>query len=141
MNRNEAGIKVKQIIEQEFDGRIAMSVVTYILHHGFDKLKEITEDDILEIKGNAFMADKFCQALVRCAVRICKECKEIDDFLPFIVNHLYVPKANMHKVTFYQDEMTEYRWASFINILDIDYEENADEIQMVTLNANVIETA
>ena len=40
--RNSAGEKAKRIIEQEFDGRMAMAVVTYILSNGFDKLKEVT---------------------------------------------------------------------------------------------------
>lgn len=139
MNRNEAGIKVKQIIEQEFDGRVAMAVITYILDNGFNNLKEITEEEIMQIKGDALMADRFCQALVRCAVRICKECNEIDEFLPYIVNHLYVPNAKMNDVTFYQDEMTKWKWKEFIDDLDIDYEEDADEVTYVVLNANVIE--
>jgi hypothetical protein len=36
--------------------------------------------------------------------------------------------------------MTKWRWERFIDDLDIEYEENADEIELVVLNANVIET-
>ena len=96
--KNTAGKKVEQIIREEFDSRMAMAVVTYILDEGFEKLQKATEEDILDVKGDAFMTDRFCQALVRAAVRICKECHQINEFLPFIVNHLYVPNAKMHKI-------------------------------------------
>ena len=137
--RNNAGEKVRRIIAEEFDSRVEMAVVSYILDHGFDKLKEVTEEEIMQIKGNALMTDRFSQCLVRAAVRICKECKEIDDFLPFIVNYLYVPNAKMKEVEFYQDQMTKWKWKEFVDDLDIDYEENADEVTYVVLNANVIE--
>lgn len=138
--KNIAGEKVRDIIRNEFDSRLEMAVITYILDNGFENLKEVTEEEILKVKGNALMTDRFCQALVRAAVRICKECNQIDDFLPFVVNHLYVPNAKMHKVEIYQDQMTKWRWESFIDSLDIEYEEDADEIEAVFLNANVIET-
>lgn len=137
--KNNAGEKIRRIIAEEFDGRVEMAVVTYILDNGFENLKELTEEKILEIKGNALMTDRFCQALVRAAVRICNECNMIDEFLPFIVNYLYVPNAKMKEITFYKDEMTKYKWEEFIDALDVEYEENADEIGMVVLNANVIE--
>lgn len=133
-----AGEKVKRIIEEKFDSRVGMAVITYILDRGFDNLKEISEEDILKIPGNGFMTAEFCQALVRCAVRICKECNEIDDFLPYIVNHLYVPKAKMNNFCICQDEMTKYRWECLMDKLNIDYEETADEIEMVELNATVL---
>ena len=137
--KNTAGDKVKQIINKEFDSRVAMAVVTYILDYGFEKLKKVKEEDILQMKGNALMTDEFVQALVRAAVRICKECNQIDDFLPYIVNHLYVPNAQMNDLYFDQDEMTKYRWETFICDLGIDYDESADEIEMVKLNATVLE--
>jgi hypothetical protein len=138
---NKAGEKVRQIIAEEFDGRLEMAVVTYILDTGFERLKEMKEKDILQFKGNALMTDEFVQALVRAAVRICKECHHIDDFLPFIVNYLYVPKAKMHDVEIYQDQMSKWRWQELMNDLDVDFEEEADEIEAVFLKANVISVA
>ena len=138
--RNKAGEKVRDIIRDEFDSRCEMAVITYIFDHGFDNLKEVTEEDILKVKGNAFMTQRFCQALVRAAVRICKECNQIDEFLPFIVNNLYVPNAKMHDVEVWQDQMSKWRWNDFINELDIDFEEDADEIEAVFIKASVIET-
>ena len=68
----KAGEKVKRIIEKEFDSRVGMAVITYILDRGFERVKTLTEEDILQIQGNGFMTAEFCQAIVRCAVRICK---------------------------------------------------------------------
>ena len=138
--RNNAGEKVKQIINEEFDGRVEMAVVTYILDKGFENLREVTEEEILEVKGNALMTDRFCQALVRAAVRICKECHEIDDFLPFIVNYLYVPKAKMNEIDLHYDDYGKYDWEYLLDKLDVEYEESASEIEMITINANVIAT-
>lgn len=138
--RNNAGEKVNKIINEEFEGRLAIAVITYILDKGFDNLKELTEDDILKIEGNDFMTDRFSQALVRTAVRICKECNEIDDFLPFIVNYLYVPKARMEKIDLHYDDYGKHDWEYLLDKFDVEYEESADEIAMITINANVIAT-
>ena len=138
--KNNAGEKVRKIIEEEFDGRVEMAVVTYILDKGFENLKEVTEEEILEIKGNPLMTDRFCQALVRAAVRICKECHQIDDFLPFIVNYLYVPKAKMKEIQFDKELVSEERWEYLIDIFGLDYEEDLDDIDYIVLNANVINT-
>lgn len=137
--RNTAGEKVRNIINEEFDGRMEIAVVTYILDKGFENLKEISEEEILKVKGNGLMTDRFCQTLVRAAVRICKECNEIDDFLPFIVNYLYVPKARMKEFEVYSSEMLPSQWEEFLDKFNVDYEE-AGEVDMVVLNANVIET-
>lgn len=138
--KNNAGEKVRKIITEEFDGRVEMAVVTYILDHGFDTLKEVTEEDILKIKGNPLMTDRFCQALVRAAVRICKECHQIDDFLPFIVNYLYVPKAKMKEVEIYKEETRRDDWENLLDKFDLEYEEDVDDIDYIVLNANVIDT-
>lgn len=138
--KNNAGEKVRKIITEEFDGRVEMAVVTYILDHGFDTLKEVTEEDILEIKGNPLMTDRFCQALVRAAVRICKECHQIDDFLPFIVNYLYVPKTKMKEIEIYKEETRRDDWENLLDKFDLEYEEDVDDIDYIVLNANVIET-
>ena len=137
--RNTAGEKVRNIINEEFDGRMEIAVVTYILDKGFENLKEISEEEILKVKGNGLMTDRFCQTLVRAAVRICKECNEIDDFLPFIINYLYVPKARMKELEVYSSEMLPSQWEEFLDKFNVDYEE-AGEVDVVVLNANVIET-
>lgn len=137
--KNNAGEKVRNIIRKEFDSRMEMAVVTHILGVGWDKLEKVTEKEILEVEGNGLMTQDFCQALIRTAVRICKECNIFDDFLPFIVNYLYVDKAKMKKVEIYKDEVLRDRWENLIEF-DIMDEEDIDDIDMIVLNANVIET-
>jgi len=138
--KNTAGEKVRNIIRKEFDSRMEMAVVTYILDKGWENVKEITEEEILEVKGSAFMTDDFCQCLVRAAVRICKECDTFDDFLPFIVNYLYVDKAKMKEIELSKHGMKDYEWEELIEKFDIMDEEDVDDIDMLVLNANVIET-
>ena len=138
--KNNAGKKVRDIIGKEFDIRVEMAVVTYIMDKGWENVKQITEEEILEIKGNAFMTDRFIQALVRCAVRICNECDQIEEFLPFIVNYLFVPNAKMKEVKLYKNDMENYEWDSLFERFDLYDEEDADDIDMIVLNANVIET-
>lgn len=137
--KNNAGEKVRNIIRKEFDSRMEMAVVTHILGVGWDNLEKFTEDDINKVKGNGLMTQEFCQALTRAAVRICKECSMFDDFLPFIINYLYVDKAKMKKVEIYKDEVLRDRWENLIEF-DIMDEEDIDDIDMIVLNANVIET-
>lgn len=137
--KNTAGEKVKKIIREEFDSRMEMAIVTYILDKGWDSLKKVTDEDIAKVEGNAFMTQEFCQALVRVAVRICKECNQIDDFLPFIVNHLYVPNAEMKEYEIYRSSMSCDQWRDFIELFNIE-EDDEEFIDMVVLNANVIET-
>lgn len=139
--KNTAGEKVRKIIADEFDGRVEMMVVSYIFDKGFENLQDVTEEEILEIKGNGLMTDRFCQALVRASVRICKECNMIDEFLPFIVNYLYVPNANMREIEIYKEETRRDDWEVLLDKFDLDCEEDADNIEMIVLNANVIETA
>lgn len=138
--KNTAGENVKRIIEKEFDSRVSMMVVSYIMDKGFENLKEITEEEILEVKGNAMMTDRFVQSLVRTAVRIAKECNSIDEFLPYIINHLYVPNAEMKEIEIYKEETDEDLWERLMEELGLDYEENADKIETIILNANVMET-
>ena len=133
-----AGDKVREIIRDEFDERMSMAVVLYILDHGFEEIKDYTEEDILKVTGNGLMTDVFAQALIRSAVRICKECSPIDDFLPYIINQLYVPKAKTHSVELYKEEIPEYLWDKIMDEFELDYEEEPDAIEMIELNANLL---
>ena len=136
-----AGEKVREIINKEFDSRLGMAVISYILDKGFEKLKEITEEEILEIPSNGLMTAEFCQALVRCAVRICKECHYIDEFLPYIVKYLYVRNAEMRDVEIYQGQMSKCGWEHLMNELGVDFHENGNEVEAVLLKATVMEVA
>lgn len=138
--KNNAGEKVRDIIRKEFDSRMEIAVVTYILDNGWEDLKEVTEEDILKVEGNGLMTKEFCQALVRAAVRVCEECNQIDEFLPFIVNYLYVPNAKMKEIELSKYGMKDYEWEELLDKFDLYDEEDVDDIDMLVLNANVIET-
>lgn len=131
---NKTGEKVKHIINEEFDERMSMTVITYLMEKGTDNLREITEEEILKLKGNSIMTDDFVQALVRCAVRISKECNEIHDILPFVVNELYVPDAGMEIIDLYKDEVDEDVWDSLKDTFGADVE----DVEMIVLNANLM---
>lgn len=133
--------KVAKIIREEFDTRVSMMVVQYVLDKGTENLKEITEEEILKLEGNGLMTANFVQALVRTGVRISKECNMIDDFLPFIVTELYVPKAKTNDVTLYKEYFESYSdyysWEELLKELDMDYDEDVEDIVGVKLSAVV----
>ena len=131
--------KVKQIIREEFDERVALMVIQNILDKGTGNLEKITEEKILRVKGNGLMTDGFVQALVRCSVRISKECNMIDDFLPYIVTELYVPNAKSNKVTLYKEDFPDYSWTELLKELDMDYDEDVEDIVRIDLSAVVTE--
>ena len=138
--KNNAGQKVRDIIRRNFDSRMEMAIVTYILDKGWDVIKQITEEDIAEIKGNALMTDDFCQALVRAAYRVVNECNQIEEFLPFIVNYLYVPNAKMKEIELSKHGLKDYEWDHLLEEFDLYDEEDIDDVDLLVLNANVIET-
>lgn len=133
-----AGDNVRDIIRKYFDERVAMTVVTYIIDKGWENVKEITEEEIKEVTGGALMSDTFVQALVRTAVKICRETNQIDDFLPFIINHLHVPNAATKSVEIYKSEVSDDDWERLIDKFNLDYEENYEQIEMIELNANLL---
>ena len=133
-----AGDKVRKIIRDNFDERMAMTVVAYIIDKGWDFVSEITDEEILELSGNALMTDVFIQSLVRTSVKICKECNMVDDFLPFVVNFLYVPNAKTQSIEVYKEDVSEYNWERLLNKFNLDYEEEPEKIEMIELNANLL---
>ena len=78
--------KVKQIIEDEFDGRLGLMVITYLLDQiGMTKAATITDDDIDAVKGNGFFTDDFMRGIVKAARIIAQECDFTTDVIPYII--------------------------------------------------------
>ena len=106
--KNYTETKIGRIIEEEFDSRMENAVFEYIFDVGAKKLKKITEEDILKVEGNALMTADFTQSLVRCAVRIVKECSyaEISKYIRIYlfcepkVNELYLYKDYFNRTGF-----------------------------------------
>lgn len=138
--KNTAGQKVRDIIRKECDSRMEIAIVTYILDKGYDVIKQITEEDINAMEGNGLMTKEFCQALVRAACRVVNECNQIEEFLPFIVNYLYVPNATMREIELTKNGMEDYEWDYMLEKFDLYDEEDAEDIDLIVLNANVIKT-
>lgn len=106
--KNYTETKIGRIIEEEFDSRMENAVFEYIFDVGANKLKKITEEDILKVEGNALMTADFTQSLVRCVVRIVKECSyaEISKYIRIYlfcepkVNELYLYKDYFNRTGF-----------------------------------------
>ena len=80
--------KVDQIIREEFDSRMDLAVMQYLCEQvGIDNAKQITDAQIESLDGNALMTQSFCQAMVRCARRIARECNFINDIVPYMVEN------------------------------------------------------
>ena len=80
--------KVEQIIEEDFDGRVGLMVLTYTFCQlGQEKAAEITDEEIDQLEANGLMSKEFVQALVRTSRRVARECEFIEDVIPYIVNN------------------------------------------------------
>ena len=79
--------KVKAIIKEECDERVALVVLAYTLGQlGMDNASEITDEEIEAMDGNPMMSKEFVQSLARCARRIGK-CSFVNDVVPYIVEN------------------------------------------------------
>lgn len=104
------GKKVSDIIEKEFDGRLAGAVIGYLFDKGIDNVKEITDEDIAEIPGNGFMTASFSQALVRTAREIAQSCDLYKDIFPFITTCLPNTYCQTKEVSWFKEEFDDYDW-------------------------------
>lgn len=110
--------KIRRIIEEEFDSRMENAVFGYIFDVGANKLKKITEEDILKVEGNALMTTDFTQALVRCAVRIVKECSYAE-IIEYIRIYLFCePKVN--EIYLYKDYFNRTGFDELLGALDLE---------------------
>ena len=124
------GNKVANIINKEFDGRLAGVVITYLFDKGIENVAEITDEQISEIPGNGLMTASFSQALVKTAREIAKTCDLYKDIFPFITCQLpncncQTKTMNWYKENFYD----ESDWQKVVEDMDIDYD--ADEVKEI----------
>lgn len=113
--------KIGKIIEEEFDSRMEVMVLSYILENGISNISSITEEEIYNIKGNKSMPDDFCQALVKCAVKICKECDQME-IMKYIRLYLnFIP--TVREVTIYREDYSEDRFCEILKQLNLDEED------------------
>lgn len=120
--------KIGKIIEEEFDSRMGNGVFAYIMSNGIDAIKEYTDEEIAEIKGNVLCTAEFNQSLVKCARRICRECEWIE-IIEFIRLHLWCTPT-VHDVYLYKEDFTEDSFAELLDNLDLDESEVGEEIKI-----------
>lgn len=123
--------KIGKIIEQEFDSRAENAVFSYIMDKGIDLIKKITDEDIDGIKGNGLCTIDFSQSLVRCARRICIDCKQKEIF-EYIRLFLHCAPT-VHEVQLYREDFEEWEFEEILQLLDLDDEDVGEELCLYTV--------
>ena len=120
--------KIGKILEQEFDSRLGNAVISYIMDKGIENVKKITDKQIKNLEGNGLMTQDFIQSLVRCARRICNECKWTE-LIEFIRLHL-LSTPTVHDVYLYKEDFTNESFADLLEDLDLDKSEVGEVIKL-----------
>lgn len=120
--------KIGKIIEQEFDARIENAVFSYIMDKGIERIKQITDEDIVAIEGDGLFTAEFNQSLVRCARRICTECEWVE-IIEYIRLFLFCAPT-VHEVSLYREDFSMDSFTELLWDLDLDDEEVENEIQL-----------
>ncbi|MBS5080419.1 MAG: hypothetical protein KH031_09690 [Clostridiales bacterium] len=122
--------KIGKIIAQEFDSRMEAAIFSYILEHGFNQLKEVADIQIEDIKSSSkLMTDDFCRAMVKAAVRICKECT-VWEYMTDIRCYLNI-EPKIDQITLYKDDYSERTWSNLLQTFNV--EEEKEYINMQTI--------
>ncbi len=90
--------KIGRIIEEEFDSRVGNAVFSYIMDKGIEFIKQITDEDITEIKGNGLMTDDFSQSLVRCASVLERQLMDYDESIKAMVDKFEEKKFGINTI-------------------------------------------
>lgn len=120
--------KIGKIIEQEFDVRIENAVFSYIMDKGIERIKQITDEDIVAIEGDGLFTAEFNQSLVRCARRICTECEWVE-IIEYIRLFLFCAPT-VHEVSLYREDFSMDSFTELLWDLDLDDGEVGNEIQL-----------
>lgn len=121
--------EISNLIAREFDGRMEAAVFSHILDKGMENLAKITEQEIEKIEGNGIMSKDFLQALVRTAVKICKNYTPIE-VMKYIRTECGFTPFPSH-VTLYKDTYSASDWMELCCMLDED--ENEAEIKILVI--------
>lgn len=122
--------KIGKIIAQEFDSRMEAAIFSYILENGFNQLKEVADIQIEDIKSSSkLMTDDFCRAMVKAAVRICKECT-VWEYMTYIRCYLNI-EPKIDQITLYKADYSEQTWNNLLQTFNL--EEEKEYINMQTI--------
>ena len=117
--------KIGQIIDKNFDNRMANMVIAYIVDKGWDNVTKITDEQIAEIQG--IMKANFIQALVKTAREICQTCDMWEDFMPYIRCHIGINGYQTEEFRLDREEVANYGFNSVLEALGVD--EDVDRIE------------
>ena len=123
--------KIGKIIEDNFDARIENMVFSYIFEKGMENIRQITEEEIKQIPGSGLMTEGFCQALVRTAVIVCKEC-EFDEITEYIRLFLFC-KPSVNELTLYRSDFKGESFDEVLNELNLDDEEVGEAVRVYAI--------
>lgn len=114
--------KIGKIIDKIFDARMTNAVIGYIIDKGWDNVKEITDEEIASIEGQALMTVEFAQVLVRTAREICRTCSVWEDFMPYIRCHIGINGYQTEEFSLYTEDFNENQWENIMDEFKCDYE-------------------
>lgn len=117
--------KIGRIIEEEFDSRMEMAIFSYILENGISNISSIKENEIFEVKEEKLGSDKICQALIKCAFRICKECTKTE-IMEYIRLHAHF-QPYLKKVPIYREDYSKESFSRILAQLDLEEEDIENE--------------
>lgn len=125
---------IREIIAKDFDIRMEIAVMDYILCNGYDAVSVITDEQIAACNGSGFMTKEFEQAFVRCARTICIEHSSID-VVKYIAN-MSMEGALKTEIEIYKEDCSNYLWDRLMDKLeyqidrvsDLEYEEEPETL-------------
>ena len=132
--------KIGKIIEANFNARMTNAVIAYIVDKGWDNVKDITDEDILNLESQGLMTKEFVQALVKTAREICQTCSMWEDLMPYIRCHIGINGYQTQEVRFEREDFFEREWDNLIDQLNVDDDVDRIDGFMVVTDEIVYET-
>ena len=112
--------KIGKIVDKNFDARMTNAVIAYIVDNGWNNVKDITDEQILNLEAQGLMTKEFAQALVKTAREICQTCSMWEDLMPYIRCHIGINGYQTQEIRLEKEDYTESEWDNLIYQLDID---------------------
>ena len=128
--------KIGEIINKNFDARMTNAVIGYIVDKGWDYVKDITDEQILNLESQALMTKEFVQALVKTAREICQTCSMWEDFMPYIRCFIGINGYQTQEIRLEKEDYSESEWDNLTYQLDVD--DDIDRIDGFMIVTDVI---
>lgn len=126
--------KIDKIINEGCDSRMTIAILNYIIDVGYENIKELTDEDIANMKNEPLMTKEFQTAFVTTARELCRQFKSID-LITYIAN-IDMVGAEKHTTYLYKDQFSDDGWEDVIYSLNIDDEDPESIEVMITVIEN-----